>query len=142
MSMNTFETFSHAHFVLYPTNKLIGIIDTPDQMHEAITQLTAIGVPEHEIEVLAGSEEATTSFDVDGTKHGVLSRLWRRMQQISDVEQQEHRHYAQQAAQGLGVIAVHVPKADQRAQAIAILKENGGHYLHFYGMLAAEEIAP
>lgn len=49
---------SEKEFVSYPTNKVIGIIDTPTDAQGALDALTTAGFAKDEIDVLCGKEGA------------------------------------------------------------------------------------
>jgi hypothetical protein len=52
------EMHKESDFILYPTNKVIGIIDDPGDCKAALKDLKAAGFKTAEIEVLSGEEGA------------------------------------------------------------------------------------
>lgn len=65
----------------YPTNKVVGIIDDPNDVKAALLDLKAAGVSADEIEVQTG-EEGAHRIDVTGEDHGPLARFVRTVQKV------------------------------------------------------------
>ena len=128
----------NSDFIFYPTNKVVGIIDDPNDAHAALRDLRAAGFTADEIEVLTG-EEGAYRIDVTGEDHGPLARFVRSIQKLlGDYEPKHVRRHEQELLAGhfgIGVTAKE-PKARERVR--KILKSHNGHFINFYGEWAME----
>jgi hypothetical protein len=123
------------NFLRQPRNKLVGIVDTPEEVQSAIVELNNAGFGEDAIDVLCGKEGAER-LDVTGEKHGPLARLYRFVEQAKNL-----REYQQDLLSGHFLIAIEAAEEDKRAQALTILRSHGGHRVNFYGKWAVEGLA-
>ena len=137
------DTNADAEFNFVPFKKVIGIIDDPDDAGAAIRDLRAAGFAADEIDVLAG-EEGAQRIDVTAEGQEALVHTLHATQKL--------RHYfdapgivsrIEEALQG-GRYCVAVPagESEGRERARSILKSHGGHFINFYGPLAAESLDP
>ena len=123
------------NFLRQPRNKIVGIVDTPEEVQSAIVELNNAGFGEDAIDVLCGKEGADR-LDVTGGKHGPLARLYRFVEQAKNL-----REYQQDLLSGHFLIAIEAAEEDKRAQALTILRSHGGHRVNFYGKWAVEGLA-
>ena len=123
------------NFLRYPTNKLVGVVSTPEELQAAILELNKAGFGEDAIDVLCGKQGADR-LDVTGEKHGLLARLYRFIEQAKNL-----REYQQDLLSGRFLIAIEAAEEDKRAQALKILQSHGGHRVNFYGKWAVEGLA-
>ncbi len=128
------------NFLRYPTNKLVGVVSTPEELQAAIVELNKAGFGEDAIEVLCGKEGADR-LDVTGQKHGPLARLYRFVEKFGDMESKNLREYKEELLGGHLLIAVEAAEEDKRAQALTILRSHGGHRVNFYGKWVVEGLA-
>jgi hypothetical protein len=123
------------NFLRQPRNKLVGIINTPEELQAAIVELNKAGFGEDAIDVLCGKEGADR-LDVTGDKHGPLARLYRFVEQAKNLPE-----YQQDLLSGHFLIAIEAAEEDKRAQALNILQSHGGHQINFYGKWIVEGLA-
>ena len=128
------------NFLRYPTNKLVGVVSTPEELRAAILALNKAGFGEDAIDVLCGKKGADR-LDVTGEKHGPLARLYRFVEKFGDMEAKNLREYQQELLGGHFLIAIDAAEEDKRAQALTILQTYGGHRVNFYGKWAVTGLA-
>ncbi len=132
-----------AGFKFVPFKKVIGIIDNPADAGAAIRDLRAAGFAADEIEVLTG-EAGARSIDVTSEGGKALLHI------LPPTVKLRHHFDAPgivgriEEALRAGRYGVAVPAGEPegRERARAILKSHGGHFINFYGPLAAESLDP
>lgn len=129
--LNETDNFFH-----YPTNKLVGIVSTSEELQAAIVELNKGGFGEDEIDMLCGKEGADR-LDVTGEQHGLVARLYRFIEKFGDMES-ELREYRQELLSGHFLLAIDAADEDQKARALNILQSHGGRRVNFYGRWAVE----
>lgn len=129
----------HGHFTFRPRNALYGVFDDLLAVRDLSQQLLDAGFGERQVQVLTG-EEGIRDLDPDGRHHGLVSRLLRALQSITD-ERDHIEHYVGELLQGRHVVAVGVPGDPQSVQQLcAMFKDCGGHYIHHYGPYVVQEL--
>ena len=128
-------------FILYPTNKVIGIIDDPGDCKAALKDLKAAGFTPEEIEVLSG-EEGAHRLDPTGEDHGPLARFARWIQKAGDMEAEHVIRHEQEVLAGHFGIGVSAKEPEAREKVRKILKAHKGHFINFYGQWAIEGLEP
>ena len=68
-------------FLTYPTNKVLGILNTPQELHGAVTKLNSAGFEKERVQVLCG-EKGAERLDVAGERHGFLAKVYRTVEKI------------------------------------------------------------
>ena len=128
-------------FISYPRNKVIGIIDTPEDAQAALHDLRAAGFPASQIRVLTGQEGAHR-IDVRGDQHGPLAHIVRSTQKLlGDYELADATRYEKEMLGGHFVIGVTAHHSDERDKVLQILRSHTGHYINFYSPWTIEELA-
>ena len=74
-------------FLRYPTRKVVGVVDTSDDLEAVLSALAAAGLAPESIQVFSG-DEGIRCIDSDGYHHGLLARLTRIFQAVG--EESEH----------------------------------------------------
>lgn len=132
----------HSDFIFYPTNKVVGIVDDPDDAAAALRDLRAAGFTAEEIEVLTG-EEGAHRIDTTGEGHGPLARGVRALQKLlGDYEPVHVRRHEQELLAGHYGIGVTARDQEARERVREILKAHNGHFINFYGVWALEVLEP
>lgn len=134
---NVVEQDKSKKFIGYPTDNLFGIIDEEHRAEHALKALAAAGFVE-DTQVFHGQAGAAM-IDASGSKHGFLAQL-RRFHQKTTVEREHAERYEQAVMNNQCVIAVHTNSAEAREQVRLILKENGGHFINFYGRFGIRKL--
>lgn len=128
-------TTHHGEFVYYPTNHVIGIINAADDASAAVEALHAAGYGDDRLHVLAG-HEAAQLFDVDGSKHGLIARIARRVQSFGDLETPTLRRHVDEIEKGHYFVAVETDGSEDAVHGVRdLLKAHKAHYLYHYGTL-------
>ena len=120
------------NFLRYPTNKLIGVVNTPEELQAAILELNKAGFGEDEINVLCGPKGADR-LDVTGEHHGPLAHLYRFVQKFGDMESDNLREYGQELLSDHFLLTIEAGDEAKRSRALNILQAHGGHRINFYG---------
>jgi hypothetical protein len=126
-------------FIYYPTDKVVGIIDDPDDAEAALSDLEVAGFTAEEIEVLTG-EEGAHRIDPTGRKHGVLPRIVRCIQKLGNYESDHVTRHEQELLAGHFGIGVTAKKEEDREKVRDILKSHNGHFINFYGKWAMQRL--
>jgi hypothetical protein len=126
-------------FIYYPTDKVVGIIDDPDDAQAAVSDLKAAGFTADEIEVLAG-EQGARRIDSTGREHGVLARIVRSIQKIGNYESDHVKRHEQELLAGHFGVGVTAKKEKDRERVRQILKSHNAHFINFYGRWAMQRL--
>jgi hypothetical protein len=118
-------------FLSYPTNKVIAILRTPEELKGAITELNNTGFKKDRVQVACG-EKAAERLDVDGEHHGFLSKAYRAAE-LNDLKEYESELLA-----GHFLVAVDAPDETERTRVSNILEAHGGERVTFYGRWTIE----
>lgn len=127
-------------FMGYPANKVIAVVNEPEQVHNIITELTDMGYHPDELEVLCG-QAAAPMLDASGTHHGVLSQFVRFIQRSADLDAVLLRRYEEELHAHHFVLAVPVANRDMALNIRNIMKADGGHFINYYGQFSVELMA-
>jgi hypothetical protein len=131
------DIYKDSDFILYPTNKVIGIIDDVDDCKAALKDLKDAGFTAAEIEVLSGEEDAHR-LDPTGEEHGPLARFARWIEKAGDMETEHVKRHEQEVRAGHFGIGVSAKEPEEREKVLEILKAHNGHFINFYGHWAIE----
>ena len=126
--------------ITYPTNRLLGVIDAPEEAVRATTALTEAGLAPGEVVVLAG-EEGRDRLGRLGHDPNAFSRLVRLLQFTLMDQTPDFLVYEHALLDGRTVIAVHVADRDAMLEAAAVLERHGAHFLNYFGRLSTEEVS-
>jgi hypothetical protein len=128
-----------SRFIGYPTDSLLGVLPDADKAAAAAAALKAAGIRDRDITLLRGDEGASR-FDPTGAVHGLFTRL-RRIVSFTVMDQLPDMAWYDAAIRaGQAVVMVRVRGDDRKAEAIRILRDNGGHFINYYGRFATEEV--
>lgn len=125
-------------FLRYPTRKVIGIVDTPADLERLLGALAQAGVSRDAITVFSG-DEGIRAIDPTGAHHGLIGRLTRVVQAIGE-ELAHMERYAEELRAGHYVVVVSTPDERSKRSAQAAFRDNGGHFVDYYGPLAIQHL--
>jgi hypothetical protein len=128
------------HFINYPTNRLLAVVDDPATAEAAVADLVAGGLAQGDVELLAGQRDAAR-LDGLGGANGRFSRALRSVQFMTMDQMPDFLLYETALRLGRAVVVVRPRSAAERQAAIARLRVAGGHFMNWYGRLATEEIS-
>jgi hypothetical protein len=128
--------------ITYPTNRLIGVVDTPAGAFAAADALAAAGFSPEGIVVLVG-EEGRDRLARLGALPNVLSRVVRVFQFLLMDQTPDFLAYEAAIAEGRAVVAVTAGGGDRERmlRAAAVLAAHGAHFLNFFGRFQTEEVS-
>jgi hypothetical protein len=124
----------------YPLNKVVAVADQPSAVEAVVNGLADIGVDNDSIEVVCEAE-ARRHLEEFRARHPIKSRLIRVAQSLSDERALVDR-YGQWLESGKFLVVA--PAADSaRAEEVGeAMRENGGHFVNYFGPLTITTIVP
>jgi hypothetical protein len=128
----------------YPTNHVVGVIDTCEEVGGAIEALSTGGFLDSEIHILAG-EAAAEALETWSGRTGRITNLLIHAAELLGVQDDEmslRERYGQALRDGRYVVAVAAPTETRKELATRILGEHGGHAVTFMGRFAIEQLIP
>ncbi|HXE58263.1 MAG TPA: hypothetical protein VNK43_09690 [Gemmatimonadales bacterium] len=127
-------------FLRYPTRKVVGVVDTPEQLERVLLALSENGIDRKQIMVFSG-DEGIRCIDPAGAHHGLLGRLTRVVQFIG--EELEHmRRYEEELRAGHFLVVVSVDGEEAKEAVRRVLGAHGGHFVDYYGPLMIQHLVP
>jgi hypothetical protein len=126
------------NFLRYPTDKLLGVVNTPEELQATIVELNAAGFGAREISVLCGKQGADR-LDVTGKDHGVFARFYRFVEKLGDTK--NLAGYQRELLHGHFLLAIAAANKSKRQQALNALQSHGGHQINCFGKLVIERLA-
>ena len=125
--------------ITYPTSRLLGVIDRPDDGPAAVQALLAAGVADA-VDLLAG-EDGLDRLGRLGSPPGPLSRIVRAFQFMSMDQLPDFLVYERALEDGRAVLAVHVGNRTAMLGVRTVLERFGAHFLNHFGRLSTEELS-
>jgi hypothetical protein len=125
--------------LIFPKHSVVGVIDTAEQVSQALDALRAAGFDESSVHVISG-DHAIELIDQSGSGHGLRGRLTRMTQAMFGMEMEHtERHVAEVEA---GHFLVLVPSHDgETATRISdVLAAQGGHFINYYTNWTAQTL--
>jgi hypothetical protein len=127
------------HSGAYPSNHVIGIMQTERDAIMAFDSLVANGFLESEVSLGSGRELADR---IRGTtvRSGLLGRMLEILDRIAaGGDEVDNRHgYEQALREGAVTVLVLTPTEERKLRAAEILRLHGGHFINFFGKLKIE----
>jgi hypothetical protein len=128
--------------ILYPTDHVVAILDTPDQTSCALDALVAGGFLESEIEILHGPEQAERLEESTG-RRGFQDWWIRAFEKLGlqNAEIEVKDRYEQALREGRTAIAVLTPTEERKDRAVELIRKCGGRFINFFGRLNIQRIS-
>ena len=126
--------------ITYPTNRLLGVIDAPEDAIRAVDALVEAAFDPAGIVVLAG-DAGRDRLGRLGHQPNAFSRVVRLLQFTLMDQTPDFLVYEHALLDGRTVIAVHVANRDRMLEAAAVLERHGAHFLNYFGRLSTEEVS-
>ena len=120
--------------VRYPENRVLGLVENPEQLASTVNALTSGGFLQSEIEVICGSAAAERLRENTGRTG--LAHLAMRIGESIGMPNDEtaiKNRYADALKQGKLLVAVLALSDDRKAEATRILQANGAVGVLFFG---------
>jgi len=127
--------------VRYPTNHLLAVVDTPEQLKAVVSALTGGGFLESEVEFRSGAEHADQlgASSGRGGLAGLILRFAERIG-VADEELETKYRYEQAMRENRFVVSVAAPTEDRKTRATELLREHGAHTIAFMGAHSIEYV--
>ncbi|PYE56435.1 hypothetical protein [Deinococcus yavapaiensis] len=127
------------HFGFLSRPKLYGVFEDLESVLLLSERLLALGLGDEQVQVLEG-EEGVRSLDVDGRHHGLVARLVRALQGMTD-ERMHVEAYVRHLLRGRYVVAVTFPRGIDHRVVCEAFKAAGGTCVNYYGALVVENLS-
>ncbi|HEU4589138.1 MAG TPA: hypothetical protein VFS11_10840 [Gemmatimonadales bacterium] len=135
----------------YPTNHLVGVLDTPEAVSATLGALHTAGFPEDAVQCYC-KEDGARRVDFTSSHHQLLAKCVRVVEHA--VESLEHavEHFGdegdfkarnkEELSQGHFLVEVKAAHDDERHRAREILKDNGAHFINYFGRWCVDCLDP
>jgi hypothetical protein len=120
--------------IRYPENRVLGLLDSPEQLGSTVNALTSGGFLRSEVEVICGRAAAEKLRENTG-RTGLASLAMRIGESIGmpNDETAIKNKYADALKQGRILVTVLAPSDDRKAAATRIFQTNGADEVRFFG---------
>lgn len=129
-----------SRFVGYPSGWILGVVDDPKDTAGLDAELAALGIGSEDRVILFGSE-AARRLDGLGTANGVVARLRRIVQYLAMDQMPDFLMYEAAVDEGRAAVGVR-PSDARRAEAVALMRSHGAHFINRFGTWSTEEVLP
>ena len=133
------KTNQNGHTLRNLTNRVIAVIDDPQQTRAAIGTLERAGIDGRDLAAFSG-EEGAREVAAEGAYSGGVAHIRRGLQRWT-VEGAHLRKYQAELTQGHQVVDVHVHGHRSQDAVAHILRAHGAHFINAYGQWTIEGIA-
>ncbi|ADV67947.1 hypothetical protein [Deinococcus maricopensis] len=118
-----------------------GIFDDLEHVRDFTQHLLDLGLGDEQVQVLMG-EDGARELDRDGQHHGLIRRLIRYVQSITD-EREHVETYVHALLQGRYVVSVLLPPRRQDAlqQVAGAFRACHGHFVNHYGVFVVQQLS-
>jgi hypothetical protein len=129
--------------VVYPTNHVLGIVDTREQANALVAALAGSGFLGSEVEAKTGVQDADDLRASPG-RSGLAGLLLRFAERIgaADEELETKHRYEQAMREDRFVVAVATPTDERKELASQLFRKHGAHSVTFFGKHTLEYIVP
>jgi hypothetical protein len=127
--------------VRYPTNHVLAVLDTEEQLTAAVEALIGGGFLDSEVHVRTGTAAADRLNESTGRGGlaGLAVRIAERLG-IEDDEMANKDEYERALRDGRFLLRVATPTEEQKERASQILHEHGAHMVRFFGRFTIEDM--
>ena len=125
--------------ITYPTNRLLGVLDTPSAAEPLVRDLAAAGFAGDAVDVLVG-DAGRDRLSHLGARPGPLSRLVRVFQFMLMDQTPDFLVYERALLDGRAVVAVRAAGRDAMLPASEVLRRHGAHFQNWFGRFMTEEL--
>lgn len=129
--------------IQYPVNRVLGVIDSAEQLTSAVDALTNGGFLASEVEIRCGAAaaERLDKSTGRGGLAGLAIRIAERLG-VANEEMESKEQYERALHDGRFVLSVAAPTDERKAVASQILHECGATLVRFFGRYTIERMAP
>ncbi len=125
----------------YPRHNVVAVIDTAQQVEDAVNELTTGGFLESEIGIGSGTDLADRMSETTG-RSGFTAMAMRFSDALGmpNDESEIKTRYEQAIRDGRFVVAVLAPTSERKQRAIDILSSHGAHDAAYFGRFVIEKL--
>jgi hypothetical protein len=129
--------------VRYPTNHVLAVFDTAEQLAAAAAALTGGGFLASEVDVRCGRAAADRLDESTGRQGlaGLAIRVAERLG-VENEEMESKELYEQALRDGRFLLRVATPTEERKDAASRILHEHGAEQVRFFGRFSIEKLTP
>ena len=129
--------------VSYPTNNVVGILDTVEQVTALVPDLKAGGFADSDIRVHCGKERAAALESSTG-RRGLVNLAIRiaELVGLENIEMERKAFYERAMREGRFVVLVAAPTEEHKDRASEALAKHQAHAVSFFGRFTIESIVP
>ena len=129
--------------IRYPTNTVLGVVDTSEQLDALVGALAAGGFMPSELEAVTGAAAADALHATTGRTGlaGLAVRIASKLGAL-DEEMEFKNHYEQAMRDGRYVVLAKAPSDERRQRAMALMRAHGAQAVSFHGRFAIEGVVP
>ena len=129
--------------VSYPTNHVVGVIDTQQALERTVQALHGVGFADAEVEIACG-QSAADAMRAQTGRTGLANLAIRVAEKIgaANDEMRVKDHYERALRDGRFLLLVDTPTDAKKDRAAEVLREQGAHSVNYMGRFAREEIVP
>ena len=124
----------------YPTNTVIGVINDPQATHVAVTALSEMPIVEDTIDVVC-TESVVEQLNAYRADRPWKARVAHFLMGMSD-ELELQEKYGRWLDEGSFIIRVPIPDQEQAETVATVMREQGGHFIHYYGPSTITTLVP
>ena len=128
------------NFLTYPTDKIMGVLGTPEELRSTVSALNKAGFNKEQVQVLCGSKGAER-LDATGEHHGFLAKAYRFVERFGDMESRSLSEYKDELLDGHFLVSVDAPDEEDRTRVLDILKAHDAHRVNVFGKWTVEGIS-
>ena len=123
----------------YPTDHIVGVMDTESSSQETLKALKDQGVPENEIDLFHGRSITQACLSHDHQQR-VLDKVATWLSSAFSDDADFAREYLDEAAHDHDLIMVHVARSEQVETVRQVLVAHGAHRLRYYALLTVTDL--
>jgi nucleotide-binding universal stress UspA family protein len=125
-------------FHYWPTFRLYGVVDSPEEAESTLVDLLRAGVPKDQLQTWYGPA-SLHAIDPTGGNHGRTARLWRALERATP-ERELLDRYAAEVEHGHVCIGIRVGAGEGRQVVATILQRHGGHLISYFSVGSVERL--
>jgi len=126
-------------FVSAPVNRVVGVVDDPQEIPATLTSLREAGFADEDVHVFLG-EQGERNLDLEGTHHGLRARITRTLQRYGYEADVFHEAEDELRAGHVLIGVLTDGSEEQRSRATHALRSHHAHSLRFFGHTGVEDL--
>lgn len=133
-------THTDKNFQIYPTRRVVAIIDSKLDADSAVSDLIAAGFNDSLIDESVGSD-GFSFLDPDGVNHGFINKFMRKWQLIGQGEELDYINRVKYNLNaGHAIVSIPAPTTNDRLRISEIMHNHHATDVRYYGLLHVENL--